>query len=150
MQRRPAVGAALAGLILVAAALGLGGLPLSDPHVYDKVNAVADSLGLSSIGTTVYQGRSGTGQFSHNAPSLVWVLSGAGVKATVEKALVRAGYAPNITSQPIGKPETWGRVGQTSTQLVSLIVLPAGATFQDAQNKDRTVVDDAVEVFISS
>ncbi len=150
MRRRPVVGAALAGLVLVAAALALGGCSRPDPHVYDKVNAVADSLGLSSIGTKVYEGRYGTGQFSDSRPTLIWVISGSGVKAEVDQALVRAGYTPHDTPQPAGKPETWGRVEQTRTQLVSVTVVPAGTTFQDAEQKDRTVVDDSVEVFISS
>jgi hypothetical protein len=113
------------------------------------VNAVADSLGLSSIGTTVYEGRYGTGKFSAAAPTLIWVVAGPGVKAQIDQALARAGYSTQDTPQPPGKPETWGRVEQTSTQLVSMTVLPAGSTFQDAAQKDRKVTEDSVGVFIS-
>ncbi len=116
----------------------------------DKVNAVADSLRLGSIGTTVDKGRFGTGQFSDARPALIWVVSGAGVKATVEQALASAGYTAQITHQPVGKPEAWARIGQTRSPSVSLIVVPAGATFQDAEQEDWTVVDDSVGVFISS
>lgn len=150
MGRRPATGAALAALVVATTILTLGACSPSDPHVYDKVNAVADSLGLRSIGTTVYEGRFGTGKFSAPAPTLIWVVAGPGVKAQIDAALVRADYSAHDTPQPAGKPETWGRVEGTRTQLVSVLVLPAGSTFEDAAQKAQKVTADSVEVHISS
>lgn len=144
------MGAALAALVVAGTILTLGACSPSDPHVYDKVNAVADSLALGSIGKTVYEGRYGTGKFSDSAPTLIWVVSGPGVKAQIDQALERAGYAPQITNQPVGKPEAWGRADQPNAPNVSVTVVPAGTTFRDAEQKDRTVVDDSVKVFISS
>lgn len=150
MQRRPNVGTALVALALMAAALTLVSCSRPDSHVYDGVNEVASSLGLSSIGETVYAGRYGTGKFSDDGPTLIWVVSGPGVKTQIEHALSNAGYTPNNAPQPVGKPVRWERVDQTDSHLVSVTELPAGATFQDADQKDRTVVADSVKVFIAN
>jgi hypothetical protein len=145
MRRRPL--RTLGLTVVLCTALALAACSRPDPHAFDDVDAAARSIGVESLATLDYQGRSGSGGFSDDRPTLVYVLSGDGVKQQVDQALTDAGFTSGITDQPAGKPESWTH-GEDIT-LVSVVVLPAGATYQDAEQEEQTVERDSVLVELS-
>ena len=145
MHRRPL--RTLGLTVVVCTALALAGCARPDPHAFDAVESAAQSFAIESLGTVDYQGRYGSGGFSDDRPTLIYVLSGYGVQQQLDRALTDAGFTSGITDQPASEPETW-KHGEDIT-LVSVMVLPAGATYQDAKQKEHTVEHDSVLVELS-
>ena len=95
--------AALTGMVVVAVLL-LSGCASVDPHVYDRPRAVATQLDAASAGHVLYTGTYGTGGFSSDKPTLIYVYAGREARATLEATMRRLGYTPPASSQGAWDP----------------------------------------------
>ncbi len=111
-----------------------------DPHPYDNANAVAQQRDLKNAGHVLYTGTYGTGGFSSDKPTLVYVFDGPTARATVEAKMRSLGYIePTLSGD-------WWEPSPQSPVVVSITDLPAGTTYAQADHKSGTVERDAVEV----
>src|SRR5450756_919866 len=120
--------ASAVALLVMAATSGCVG---SDPHLYDKVNAVVSELHVSSIGDVIYQGRYGTGGFSSSAPTVVIVVAGPNAYADIKLALTAASFTPTPDNS------AWSRDTLEKRRTVHVVALQPGDTYPDAQDQSQ-------------
>jgi hypothetical protein len=128
-------------LLVTVSAAGCSG---TDPHRYDKVNAVASELNVTSIGEVIFEERYGTGNFSDDHPTLYMVIAGPEAYADVQKALTASSF--------VQKGTLWsGDVGHGDTVMIGVDQLKPGDTYYvHSEKKSRTIDIAAAVISITS
>lgn len=135
-------GAAALTSLVVAAVLALSGCSSVDPHVYDTPRAVATQLDASSAGPVLYTGTYGTGGFSSDKPTLIYVYSGADGRKTLEARMRELGYTESTV------PGAWTPTGHPLVA-IRLVDLPSGASYVKGAGHPGVMPQDGFELAIT-